>query len=583
MYQVLYRKWRPQTFDSVYGQAQVTQTLKNQIKNQRFGHAYLFTGTRGTGKTTCAKILAKAVNCLNQQGGDPCGECENCRAVESGAMLDIVEMDAASNRRIDDIRSIIDESAFNPSKGKYRVYIIDEVHMLTKEAFNALLKTLEEPPEHVIFILATTEVDELPATILSRCQRFDFNRIRREDIAQRLHFVADKEGVGLTQDAALLIASVADGAMRDALSLLDRCIGISEQIDIRVVRVAAGLAQKDYISGLANACINKNCATALEIIDRLHGESKSMLRLCEELISHFRNLMLIKTVKNPRNIVFMTDEEFDDSVLQCQNLSLSEIIYIIDILSSAQDKMGRGNSNRTELESALVKLCSPELEVTTEALLSRIANLEKQINRLSAGVAVNNSLGNSIDSAEKSIQSKLSQDVNKQSATENLTSDNNDRVTMPESSFTAVRKPIKPSDTNVQTEQSVNVTGKSVAPKSAVDFDQIVKNAVPFAMWPEVIEEISKYSKTIASALKGSTAYTSANYLLIDTENDLAYELLKNSAQKNSIRNTVFNISGIKYSMGPYKKRDSNSQPNDTLLKFINDAKSNGINVTEFQ
>ena len=238
MYQVLYRKWRPETFADVVGQPHVTVTLKNELKSGRINHAYLFTGSRGTGKTTCAKILAKAVNCLDLQDGNPCGKCENCIDFQEGNLLDVVEMDAASNRGIDDIRELIEESSFSPSKGKYRVYIIDEVHMLTDAAFNALLKTLEEPPAHVIFILATTEVHMLPQTILSRCQRFDFHRISPEDITKRLKYVAEQENVTITDDACHLTAVIADGAMRDSLSIMDRCIGISKNIDAEVVRQA---------------------------------------------------------------------------------------------------------------------------------------------------------------------------------------------------------------------------------------------------------------------------------------------------------------------------------------------------------
>ncbi len=323
MYQVLYRKWRPEKFADVSGQPQVTTTLKNELKNNRINHAYLFTGSRGTGKTTCAKILSKAVNCLDLQDGEPCGKCENCLDFQDGKLLDVVEMDAASNRGIDDIRDLIDEATFSPSKGKYRVYIIDEVHMLTTEAFNALLKTLEEPPAHVVFILATTEVHKLPQTILSRCQRFDFHRIAPKDIAERLQFVAKEENVTITQEAALLIAVIADGAMRDSLSIMDRCIGISKNIDAEVVRSAAGLAQKDYLFSLSSACINKNVQKALSLIDKLHSESKDMARLCAELIDHFRNFMLIKTVKNPRDMFIMNDEEFDEALSQCDYVTLA--------------------------------------------------------------------------------------------------------------------------------------------------------------------------------------------------------------------------------------------------------------------
>ena len=276
-YQVLYRKYRPKTFSDVVGQPQVTITLKNELKAGRLNHAYLFTGTRGTGKTSCAKILSKAVNCLNPIDGEPCCECEICKGIDNGEIFDVVEMDAASNRRIDDIRDISEKVTFTPQRGKYRVFIIDEVHMLTTEAFNALLKTLEEPPSHVIFILATTEVHKLPATILSRCQRFDFHRINPQDMAQRIKYVCDCEKAVITDEAALLIAVIADGAVRDALSLLDRCLALSASVDAETVRKAAGLAQKDYLMDIASACVNKNSEKAVSILNKLYNDSKDMI------------------------------------------------------------------------------------------------------------------------------------------------------------------------------------------------------------------------------------------------------------------------------------------------------------------
>ena len=278
------------------GQPQVTVTLQNELMAGRIAHAYLFTGSRGTGKTTCAKILAKAVNCLHPQDGDPCGECEICRAADDGSLMDIVEIDAASNNGVDNIRTLREEANFTPASAKYRVYIIDEVHMLSVGAFNALLKTLEEPPPHVIFILATTEAHKLPATILSRCQRFDFRRIPPEDIADRLDYVARQEGATVNRDAALLLARLADGALRDALSLLDQCLGRSHAVTEAVVNETAGLAGRDHLFDFAEFVRRQDAASALELIARLHEGSKDMARLCEELSSHYRGLMLIKTM-----------------------------------------------------------------------------------------------------------------------------------------------------------------------------------------------------------------------------------------------------------------------------------------------
>lgn len=332
MYRVLYRKYRPKTFSEVSGQPQVTVTLKNELKADRIAHAYLFTGSRGTGKTSCAKILAKAVNCLDLQDGDPCGKCAACRGLDDGSILDVVEIDAASNNGVDDIRMLREEANFTPAGVKYRVYIIDEVHMLSPGAFNALLKTLEEPPPHVVFILATTEVHKLPATILSRCQRFDFHRISPQAIADRLEYICSQENAEIERSAALLIASIADGGMRDAVSLLDQCMGRSRHINEQTVRDTAGLADREYLFKLVESIRKRDSAEALAIIDKLHTDSKDMARLCDELCSQLRAMMLIKTVKDARPFVVMTDEEFAQTSEQALAMSLNEIISAIDTL-----------------------------------------------------------------------------------------------------------------------------------------------------------------------------------------------------------------------------------------------------------
>ena len=267
MYRALYRKWRPQRFEDVVAQRGIVTALRNQIATGRVGHAYLFTGVRGTGKTTCAKIFAKAVNCLHPQNGDPCGECEICRGIDNGSILDVVEMDAASNNGVDDIRDLRDETAYTPSACHYKVYIIDEVHMLSTAAFNALLKTLEEPPAHVIFILATTEIQKVPATILSRCQRYDFTRIGPEDIAQRVEYIAGQEGLELSGEGAELISRLADGAMRDALSILDTCAGVTAKIDADVVRRMAGVTDRSYLFHISDALEAQDAAAALAQLD----------------------------------------------------------------------------------------------------------------------------------------------------------------------------------------------------------------------------------------------------------------------------------------------------------------------------
>lgn len=567
MYQVLYRKWRPKTFSDVSGQEHITTTLLNELSTNRLNHAYLFTGSRGTGKTTCAKILAKAVNCLHPVNGNPCGECEICKGIDSGSMLDVTEMDAASNRKIDDIRQIIDEVQFKPSKCKYRVYIIDEVHMLTTEAFNALLKTLEEPPEHAIFILATTEVHKLPQTILSRCQRFDFHRIPPRAIADRLLYVASQEGVTLSDGAALLAASVADGALRDALSLLDRCIAISSDIDEDVVRSAAGLARKTYLFELANCVINKNTAKALEIVNRLYGESKDMARLCDELFSHFRTLMLIKSVKNPRDIIIMADDEFEQAQVQSDYLSLADIVYYMDVLSRAYQNMGRGTGDRTELEMAVVKLSSAELDGTVEALTARVTALEKAVKK---GIRVN-CVPEQVQAVSQPVQSEPPKPEVQKSEPEKV-QEVNPVVETEKDEPVAPTTKIQGQPAQEQPVLTASAPKKAVQ-RQSVDLDAIYNNAQPFPDWAEVVNNMKPVSRAIAAAFANSSAYTSGKYMLIDTDNEMAFELLKNNERRQEIRQLIFETTGQHYNLGPYKrpsaKQEDKTDPVDRLVESL--------------
>ena len=616
MYQVLYRKYRPSSFEDVVGQPQVTVTLKNELKSGRINHAYLFTGSRGTGKTTCAKILAKAVNCLDLDDSNPCGVCENCRGIESGEILDVVEMDAASNRKIDNIRDIIDEVAFTPSKAKYRVYIIDEVHMLTTEAFNALLKTLEEPPKHVIFILATTEVHKLPATITSRCQRFDFHRIKPKDIAYRLGIIAENENITLTHEAAMLISVIADGALRDAISLLDRCIGIAEnEVTADIVREAAGLASKNYLFEMCTCTINKNPAKALSIIDRLYGESKDVARLCDELISHFRSLMMIKTVKNPREMLAFSDREFEAAQSQCDYLSLADIVYSMDVLSRAFERMGKGTNNRTELEMAIVKLCSPELDSTTEALTTRIASLEKAVKLLQSQsesitapsvytqtpvqkvetatavtksepekksvepIVVETENVKQEEPAPKQVQ-ETKEDLPPTPDTEPVSTA---QVDIPQQEDVAVTQVIPQPEVVPSPEVTPQAPATPVEPpkRAAVDLTSVYENAVPMLEWPDVINHLKQYSRAISAAFEGSNAYVSGNYLLIEADQEIAFQLLKKSSQRDNIRKAVSEITGKTYKLGPYKKPEVQEKKDDVLSNFIANLKNSGINVIE--
>lgn len=592
-YQVLYRKYRPRTFDDVVGQPQVTKTLKNELLSGRINHAYLFTGTRGTGKTSCAKILSKAVNCISPVNGEPCGECEICRGIDSGDIFDVIEMDAASNRRIDDIRDITEKLTYTPERCKYRVYIIDEVHMLTNEAFNALLKTLEEPPEHVIFILATTEVHKLPATILSRCQRFDFHRISAYDMAERIKYVTSCEDSEITDEAALLVSVIADGAVRDALSLLDRCLSLSSLVDADIVRRAAGLAGKDHLLSITTACVNKNSEKAISMINKLYNDSKDMSRLCDELISHYRSLMLIKTVRNPRELLIMSDSEYDTAYDQAQMLSLSDIVYAIDTLQAAFERMGRGSDNRIELEIALVKLSAPELDSSIESLFARISALEKAVK---SGIMPISSQKNS-DTPSVSLVSDDKKESAKSDAVasgyETLDADQQDLQAQADSKSDndtpakAPKKitapsPAKSEEADTLAQARKNAQSQDIPkPRNQADMDSIMNSAKPLLEWPDVVANLSQYSKTIGSAFEGTTAYVSGDYLLIDAKSEMPFKLLQASSQRDALRQAVREIIGKSYKLGPYKPPKEQETQVDPLDSLTAKLRENGINIIE--
>ena len=582
MYQVLYRKYRPAVFEDVVGQQHVTDTLRNEVKLGRVHHAYLFTGSRGTGKTTCAKILAKAVNCLDLKNSDPCGVCENCRGIDSGEILDVVEMDAASNRGIDDIRAIIDEVAFAPARAKYRVYIVDEVHMLSRDAWNALLKTLEEPPAHVVFILATTEVNKIPETILSRCQRFDFHRISPADISARLTEISEKEGVTLSEEAALLIAVIADGAMRDAISLLDRCIGISPDVTVEVVRSAAGLAAQGHLFELANCTINKNVTRALEIVNTLYQDSKDMASLCEELQNHFRSLMLIKTVSKPRELVVMSDREFDAASAEAAYLSLPDILYNMDVLTRARARMRDCVSPRTELEMALVKLCSPQLDKTDEALFARVTALEKAVKLLQSGNALPSPslpLANAPDKQIPEQPAPVAEE--KKEEKEPSAPPVQDK---PAEEKPKEEKPIAEAKPEKEQEQEKEPAAPAPAPQPArkgqVDMTELINNATPFELWPDVVSNLRHYSRAISAAFEDTNAYVSGDFLLIETNHEIAFELLKKSSQREEIRKAVQEVTGRVYRLGPYKLPEKKESKDDVLDGFVDRLKNMGVKVT---
>lgn len=367
MYLALYRKYRPRTFDDVISQEHITTTLKNQVANNTAAHAYLFTGSRGTGKTTCAKILAMAVNCLNPRNGNPCLECARCREIMSGETTDIVEMDAASNNGVDDVRQLRDEVAYTPVSCKYRVYIIDEVHMLSAAAFNALLKTLEEPPPHVKFILATTELHKVPATISSRCQRFEFRRVDIAQSTERLLDVAAKENVSLDKDAAELISRLSDGGMRDALSLLDRCVSADEHITLQIVRDCAGVADNKHLFAFSEMVAKNDVAGCIRLLSELHKNSKDIAIVMDELSSHYRDLMLYKTAPGDTDLLSALPEDHPKLAENAELYDLANILRCLTLLQQCADNIGKTKQRKTLAEMCLVKMCTGVEAVTAAA------------------------------------------------------------------------------------------------------------------------------------------------------------------------------------------------------------------------
>lgn len=379
MYQALYRKWRPTTFDEVTGQSHITETLKTQVATDRLSHAYLFTGTRGTGKTTCAKILARAVNCRNPVNGNPCNECPACRGILDGSVLDVLELDAASNNGVDQVRALRDEAVYAPAAVRKRVYIVDEVHMLSPAAFNALLKILEEPPAHLMFILATTELHKVPATILSRCQRFSFKRILPEDIIARLKFVAQAEQIDLTEDGAALLARLADGGMRDALSLLDQCIAQGGTVDRDRVTDTLGLAGNLKTAHIFNAIRKGDAATAVTRFGELYAAGKDVAAVLGELIGLSRDLLIRKTA--PGAGLSLMAGGYDEATLNTlsKNMPPERLIAMLELLEQAVDDCKRSGSSRTVAEICLIRLCDPSLDGSNAGLAARIARLEAAV------------------------------------------------------------------------------------------------------------------------------------------------------------------------------------------------------------
>lgn len=556
MYQVLYRKYRPKVFADVYGQEHVTSTLKNEIKENRIAHAYLFTGSRGTGKTTCAKILAKAVNCENSVDSEPCNECEVCKGLDSGTIYDVVEIDAASNNGVDNIRDLREEANYTPSRGKYRVYIIDEVHMLSTGAFNALLKTLEEPPAHVIFILATTEVHKLPATILSRCQRFDFKRIQPETMSVRLKQVAQLEGMELDDDAAILIARIADGALRDGLSILDQCAGRSKKIDSALVSEVAGLAGREALYKLTDCICTQNSSSAMTVISELYQNSYDMERLCVEMINHLRNFLIVKTVKDSRGLIICTDDEYNSIILSAENFTLENVIFALDLFQDALTKIKTGANARVELEMAFVKLCEPKLDVNIDSLVDRISKLERAVNR-----GVNVLQQPAVVEGAKSVVAENKQEVKAEKAVEEIKND-----TLPP--ITSSKPSIEPKALQGKNETAVN------KPQQTVNTDDS-NTQYEFEHWGDFMDVIHKQNIALFGVLAGSRGYIRGEYFLIDSPNPTIIQFLKTPTYSKAIKQALYDVTGQSFKLGIFKKKATDAPKRDLLEDLIHQAEDN--------
>ncbi len=542
-YTALYRKYRPSCFADVVGQPHITSILTSELEKGKVFHAYLFAGPRGTGKTSCAKILAKAVNCLSPKNGDACCECESCRVISAGDSLDITEMDAASNRGIADINNIRDQVNYTPAVSKYRVFIIDEVHMLTTEAFNALLKTLEEPPEHIVFILATTEVHKLPATILSRCQRFDFKRIDVDEICGRIKYVAQKENIDIDDDAAMLIASISDGGMRDALSTLDVCAANGEKITLQTVRDACALAGNGYLTELADFILDGDAGAALQTIDSLYKNSVDMQRLCEELSSHYRNLMLAKTVKNPEKLIICPKDEFDNIITQSKNYRLSLIMLAIRVLGDARSRMSGGN-HRAELEMAVVKLCSPISDGQIDSLEERITRLERTLKN-GVPVGAHNPISRNTSNDEHLEKSAVRDSVSEENHHPEY--DKNPETEQPVTAPIVNREPLKTASKKEKTAKPSKVSDSGTA---------------PFPEWKSVLKELRRTSPLMAGGLSGSEAFVRGNTVLIKCENKIFLDMMREQPMfRGQIKDAIKSVTGGNYGIGPYTAALQNNAP----------------------
>ncbi len=561
MYCALYRKWRPKCFDDIVGQEHIVKTLQNQVKNNKLSHAYLFTGFRGTGKTTCAKILAKAANCPNLNNGNPCNQCDICKGIDNGSIMDILEIDAASNNGVENIRDLREETNFTPTVCKYRVYIIDEVHMLSIGAFNALLKIMEEPPSYVMFILATTELSKVPLTILSRCQQFHFNKINKRSICERLLFVAKSENIDIDNQSARTISKFANGGLRDALSLLDSCISLCEnnKVDMETVSKVISISDTPRLIEITQSIINKDVKSTLKSIEKITSNHVDPLKLTSQIIDIFKNIMIIKTISSDTsisdiqaNLTDLTDLELDD-LKKLEQLSatidIADVFYILDVLSDGYNKISRSSSKHFELELAIIKsIYYQQKDVTVvygtfqQPEKNEICELTSKIKELEAEVqSLKKTFSNS-----NFIQPKT---LNSQNSTSNF-----------------------------RTNFGSNNTSNNIE----LSDQSLYQAAKKINNWEKVLDILSKINPGLCAALQDSNGYLNekAEIIFIETNNSFFLELIRTNQQaKQTLKQAIFEVFGKKYRIGPYKTGNPKTMNESLISDIENLAKKNKLNL----
>ncbi len=553
MHQALYRKWRPKIFDDVYGQEHITSVLRYEVQNNRYSHAYLFCGSRGTGKTTCAKLLAKAVNCLAPVNGNPCGVCEACKAIENETTSDVVEMDAASNTGVDYIRDIRDSVMYAPSMLKNRVYIIDEVHMLSQSAFNALLKTLEEPPSEVIFILATTEQQKIPTTILSRCQKFEFRRILSDVIADRLMYISEKENIKITRDAAKLIAKMSQGGMRDAISLLELSAGQGKEITAESVRAITGSAGREQLTEIANAVLEKDADRLFKVINEIVSASKELTVFWQELIDFYRDLLVFKTTRSPKKYIDLTPDEEQAIKDISSKYALPQLLRHCTLLEEAFILMQKaGASKRLNAEITLLKMRDERLDTYPEGLTARISAIEEKL----ASVLTNGSITTGISAGNPvNISKKNDKGLNDKKKDVDKSSD-----------FVNTSNDVK-----IKTEEIMYK--KSVIPEKIPEIKSnpytrpnIRQGLKPATWWIEAIKKIGEKDPSMAPLMKFSKAYENEGKILIRVEGSLAMLMLNTPEMKSILSSLTPSIADKTYSPEQFEFTEVTPDPKDSPL-----------------